>query len=84
MSIIEQCISRKVLPKIRKIPWMNAGIRHPIRKHNYLYRNQNAIQIAKLSIRACTKFTRSGAHDVIAITSPQKNDLCTKELCGID
>ena len=22
----------------------------------------------------------SGAHDVIAITSPQKNDLCTKEL----
>ena len=24
-----------------------------------------------------TKFTTSGAHDVIAITSPQKNDLCT-------
>ena len=28
----------------------------------------------------CTKFTTSGAHDVIAITSPQKNDLCTEEL----
>ena len=27
-----------------------------------------------------TKFTTSGAHDVIAITSPQKNDLCTEEL----
>ena len=27
-----------------------------------------------------TKFTTSGAHDVIAITSPLKNDLCTKEL----
>ena len=27
-----------------------------------------------------TKFTTSGAHDVIAITSPQKNDLCTGEL----
>ena len=26
------------------------------------------------------KFTTSGAHDVIAITAPQKNDLCTKEL----
>ena len=29
-----------------------------------------------------TKFTTSGAHDVIAITSPQKNDLCTEELRG--
>ena len=27
-----------------------------------------------------TKFTTSDAHDVIAITSPQKNDLCTEEL----
>ena len=27
-----------------------------------------------------TKFTTSGAHDVIAITSAQKNDLCTKEI----
>ena len=27
-----------------------------------------------------TKFTTSGAHDVIAITSPQKNYLCTEEL----
>ena len=27
-----------------------------------------------------TKFTTSGAHDVIAITSPQNNDLCTEEL----
>ena len=27
-----------------------------------------------------TKFTTSGAHDVIAITSPQKNDLCTEDL----
>ena len=27
-----------------------------------------------------TKFTTSGAHDVIEITSPYKNDLCTKEL----
>ena len=26
----------------------------------------------------CTKFTTSGAHDVIAITPPRKNDLCTK------
>ena len=23
----------------------------------------------------------TGAHDVIAIASPQKNDLCTEELC---
>ena len=30
-----------------------------------------------------TKFTTSGAHDVIAITSPQKNDLCTEELQDI-
>ena len=27
-----------------------------------------------------TKFTTSGAHDVIAITSLQKNDLCTEKL----
>ena len=27
-----------------------------------------------------TKFTTSGAHDVIAITSTQKNELCTEEL----
>ena len=27
-----------------------------------------------------TKFSTSGAHDVIEITSPQKNDLCTEEL----
>ena len=27
-----------------------------------------------------TTFTTSGAHDVIVITSPQKNDLCTEEL----
>ena len=27
-----------------------------------------------------TKFTTSGAHDVIAITSPQKIDLCTEKL----
>ena len=30
--------------------------------------------------RGRTKFTTSGAHDVIAITSPQKNDLCTEEV----
>ena len=33
-----------------------------------------------LSVTGRTKFTTSGAHDVIAITSPQKNDLCTEEL----
>ena len=38
ISIIEQCIPRKVLPKRRKLPWVNAGIRHAIRKRNYLYR----------------------------------------------
>ena len=27
-----------------------------------------------------TKFTTSGAHDAIPITSPLKNDLCTEEL----
>ena len=27
-----------------------------------------------------TKFTTSGAHDVIAITSLRKNDLCTEKL----
>ena len=27
-----------------------------------------------------TKFTTSGDHDVISITSPQKNDLCNEEL----
>ena len=31
-------------------------------------------------VKGLTKFTTSGAHDVIAITSPQKNDLCTEEL----
>ena len=31
-------------------------------------------------LMGCTKFTTSGAHDIIAITSPQKNDLCTEEL----
>ena len=38
MSIIQQCIPRKALPKRRKLPWVNAGIRHAIRKRNYLYR----------------------------------------------
>ena len=33
-----------------------------------------------LCIKGCTQFTTSGAHDVIAITSSQKNDLCTEEL----
>ena len=31
-----------------------------------------------------TKFTTSGAHDVIAITSLPKNYLCTEELRNID
>ena len=31
-------------------------------------------------VMGCTKFTTSGAHDVIAITSPQQNDLCTEKL----
>ena len=35
--------------------------------------------------KCCSRFGRgalhfSGAHDVIAITSPQTNDLCTEEL----
>ena len=30
--------------------------------------------------RGHTNFTTSGAHDVIPITSPLKNDLCTEEL----
>ena len=30
--------------------------------------------------RTIIKFTTSGAHDVIAIISPQKNDLRTQEL----
>ena len=30
--------------------------------------------------KGLTKFTTFGAHDVIAITSPQKNDRCTEEL----
>ena len=30
-----------------------------------------------------TKFTTSGAHDVIAITSPQKNNLCTEDRYGM-
>ena len=32
------------------------------------------------SILGRTKFTTSGAYDVIAITSLQKNDLCTEKL----
>ena len=30
------------------------------------------------------RFTTSGAHDVITITSLAKNDLCTEELRDID
>ena len=33
-----------------------------------------------LCIKGCTKFTTSGAYDVIPITSSQKNDLCTEKL----
>ena len=29
---------------------------------------------------ATIKFTATGAHDVIVITGPQKNDLCTEAL----
>ena len=37
------------------------------------------VMAAWYSLRGRTKFTTS-AHDVIASTSPQKNDLCTEEL----
>ena len=55
-------------------------------------RSENAMQLShhhqvatnllprSQSLRGRTKFTTSGARDVIAITSPQKNDLCTEEL----
>ena len=35
--------------------------------------------IARFDALGHTNFTTSGAHDVIAIKSPQKNDLSTKE-----
>ena len=36
---------------------------------------------AALAWMGRTNFTTSGAHDVIAITSPRKNDPCTIDLC---
>ena len=46
-----------------------------------LHRRNGARSIVSVvSQKWRTKFTTSGAHDVIAITSPQKNDLCTEEL----
>ena len=44
---------------------------HVISRHN---------DVTAIITKGRTKFTTSGAHDVIAITSPQKNDLCTEEL----
>ena len=41
--------------------------------------NSTAYGILKITL-GHTNFTTSGAHDVLAITSPQKNDLCNKEL----
>ena len=49
MSIIEQCIPRKVLPKRRKLPWVNSGIRHAIQSVITCITNQNAIQTLELS-----------------------------------
>ena len=42
-----------------------------------------ALKLANWS-KGHAKFTTSGAHDVIAITSLPKNDLCTEELRDID
>ena len=39
-------------------------------------------KILSLPCKGHTKFTTSAAHDVIAITLPQKNDLCTEEVNG--
>ena len=37
MSIMEECIPKQVLPKKRKLPWVNAELRHIIRKRNLFY-----------------------------------------------
>ena len=37
MAIIEHCIPKGVLPKKRKLSWINAGVRHAIRKRNIIY-----------------------------------------------
>ena len=34
----------------------------------------------RVGLMGRTKLITSGAHDVIAVTSPQKNDLCTEEV----
>ena len=42
MVIIERCIPKGVLPKKRKLPWINAGVRHAIRKRNIIYRKSRS------------------------------------------
>ena len=34
----------------------------------------------RVGLMGHTKFTTSGAHSIIAMTSPQKNDLCTEDV----
>ena len=34
----------------------------------------------RVGLMGRTKLITSGAHDIIAVTSPQKNDLCTEEV----
>ena len=47
---------------------------------NYNVTVSNGVDLMPYMLMGHTKFTTSGAHDVIAITSPQKNDFCTEEL----
>ncbi len=38
MEIIEECVSRKVLPKRRNLPWMTINLTRAMRKRNHLFR----------------------------------------------
>ena len=48
--------------------------------HLASYPGPAQLSVACSTEKGRTKFTTSGAHDVIPITSPPKNDLCTEEL----
>ena len=38
MSIMEECIPRKVLPSQRKLPWLNKNIKSAMRRRNTLFK----------------------------------------------
>ena len=44
MSIMEECIPKKILPSRRNLPWLNKDVRSAMRKRNTIFKKTGCMQ----------------------------------------